>query len=157
MRAMYDMGVRYNMDGFSISGSNQHILFPTEVLEKQSGLCVETSLTVASALQSANLHAFLVFPPGHAQVAVEVWNDGSEGTGEYFLIETTALSDDNNNDDIYREYCNALLDNNPDDLSQDWPIAYYSADEWQTYLSENGAYVIDCNDSQTLGLTPFAN
>ena len=28
MRAMYEMGVRYNMDPFSLSGSNQHILLP---------------------------------------------------------------------------------------------------------------------------------
>lgn len=35
MRALNEVGVRYNLDGFSISGSNQHILLPKEVLEKK--------------------------------------------------------------------------------------------------------------------------
>lgn len=156
MRALYEMGVRYNMDTFSISGSNQHILFPDDVLNQQSGLCIETSLVVASALQSAGMHAFLVFPPGHAQVAVEVWNgSGSDttGTGEYLLIETTALSGSSNNEDIFVSGANALLDYNRPSAG---PITYYSQDEWLEYISGD-TYVIDCNDSSVLGMTPFAN
>lgn len=153
MRAMYEMGVRYNMDPFSISGSNQHILLPEEVLEQKSGLCVETSLVVASALQSAGMHAFLIFPPGHAQVAVEVWNDG-EGVGEYFLIETTALTGNSNNQDIFIENANALLNY---EVLGTGPIIYYNQDEWYAYLAENVEYIIDCDDSSVLGLTPFAN
>jgi len=154
---MYDMGVRYNIDTFSYDAASQHILLPEEVLQKRSGLCIETSLTVASALQSAGMHAFLVLPTGHAQVAVEIWNDGSEGTGEYFLIETTALSSDNNNRGIYIEYANALCENDPDSLRTDYPISYYSAAEWAQYISDSQAYVIDCNDSSVLGMTTFVN
>ncbi len=166
MRALYDMGIRYDVSSFSISGSNQRVKLPKEVIEKKSGLCIETALTVASALQSAGMHAFLVFPPGHAQVAVEIWNDDyvdpdsgkayiGEGHGEYFLIETVCLESDTNNDDIYRDYANALMERNPDDLPTNYPIAYYSADEWADYLKN--CYVIDCNDSRLLGLTEFVH
>ena len=157
MRALYDMGIRYDMAPFSISNSAQRIKLPKEVIEKKSGLCIETSLTVASALQSAGMHAFLLLPTGHAQVAVEVWDDGGEGTGEYFLIETTCLDSESNPDELFREYANALIDEKPDDLATNYPIAYYSASEWAEYIQAKDVYVIDCNDSRILGLTEFAN
>ena len=149
MRALNVLGVRYNLDVFSISNSNQHILLPEEVLETRSGLCIETSLVVASALQSANMHAFLVFPPGHAQVAVEVW----EGTGEYFLIETTALSDQDNSRQIFVDGANYLLNNQ----TVSGIITYLTPDEWDEYLSQTVQYLIDCDDSVVLGLTTFSN
>lgn len=157
MRALYEMGVRYNADSFSLSDGHQHVLLPADVLEQKSGLCIETSLTVASALQSAGMHAFIVLPPGHAQVAVEIWNGKGEdtsGTGQYFLIETTALSDDWNNQKVFIDDANALLDGNVLNSS---PIMYMNADEWYEYLSVEGTYVIDCDDSRVLGLTPFSN
>ena len=153
MRALYDMGVRYDMGSFSLSSGHQRVKLPAEVISERSGLCIETSLTVASALQSAGMHAFLIFPPGHAQVAVEVWNDGT-GAGEYFLIETTSLNDMSNNDDKYKLYADALLTYDPDELRTDYPIAYYSAEEWMNYLA-TCEYIIDCNDSRILGLTEF--
>lgn len=156
MRALNKSGVRYNMDPFSISGSNQHILFPEDVLQQQSGLCIETSLVVASALQSAGMHVFLVFPPGHAQVAVEIWNgrgNDTAGTGQYFLIETTALSDDRNNPDIFIENANELLKDNALNTSS---ITYYNREGWKNYLAED-TYIVDCDDLGVLGMTPFAN
>lgn len=155
MRALYESGVRYNMDPFSISGSNQHILFPEDVLAQRSGLCIETSLVVASALQSANMHVFLIFPPGHAQVAVEIWNgtgDSTAGTGQYFLIETTSL-DSSNNRDIFTQGVEMLLNNKGPGSG---PVRYYNRDMWKEYLTDN-VYVIDCADSGVLGMTPFAN
>ena len=157
MRALYDVGVRYNADGFTPDAGSQRILFPEEVLQKQSGLCIETTLTVASALQSADMNVFIVLPTGHAQVAVEIWNKEGEGTGEYFLIETTALSSDSNNNDIYIDYANLLLNNNPDDLPTNYPISYYSAEEWAAYIAQSGAYIIDCGDAAGMGLASFSN
>lgn len=153
MRALYNEGVRYSMDGFSVSGSQQHVLLPDQVLEGKQGLCIETSLIVASALQSANMHAFLVFPPGHAQVAVEVWNSG-EGCGEYFLIETTALGDDLNGN-AFIAYANQLIAENKN-AENNSCIQYYDAQGWENYL-QGVEYVIDCDDSRILGMTPFAN
>lgn len=149
MSELYNMGVVYINDGFSLT-SHQHVLLPSEVLAERSGLCIETSLVVASALQSANMHAFLVFPPGHAQVAVEIWNSG-EWTGKYFLIETTAL------DDYKDTYSTSVSMLNEQGRLLQFPITYYNSDGWRDYLSSNDAYVIDCNDSTVLGMTPFAN
>ena len=165
MRALYNTGVRYDMGAFSVSGSNQRVRFPDEVLEKKAGLCIETSLTVASALQSAGMHAYLVFPPGHAQVAVEIWNrdytdaDGKEvkgaGHGEYFLIETTCL-DSSNTQEAFVKYANGLVELKAISSSvSDYPIVYKSASEWQEYIQTNGAYILDCDDSRFLGLTEF--
>lgn len=156
MRALYESGVRYSMDPFSISGSNQHILFPDDVLRQRSGLCIETSLVVASALQSAGMHVFLIFPPGHAQVAVEIWNgtgQSTSGTGQYFLIETTALSSSRNNQDIFVEEANSLLENRALNKS---PIQYLNSDSWKEYISGD-TYIVDCDDYEVLGLTPFSN
>lgn len=154
MRAMYETGVRYNMDTFSLSNGHQHVLFPEDVLKQQSGLCIETSLVVASALQSAGMHAFLVFPPGHAQVAVEIWKGNGEGAGEYFLIETTALEQGSNNRSIFVENANALFDYENLGTS---PITYKSQEEWLSYIAPDDTYIIDCDDSNVLGLTQFAN
>ncbi len=151
MRALYDMGVRYNADSYSISGSNQHVLFPDDVLNQKSGLCIETSLVVASALKSAGMHVFLIFPPGHAQVAVEVWNNG-RGVGEYFLIETTCLNDSSNNQSIFVNGANNLLKGKkPTGM-----VTYYKSDEWQEYLAQTD-YIIDCDDINILGMTPISN
>lgn len=153
MRAMYNEGVRYSMDVFSVSGSQQHILLPDQVIEGKQGLCIETSLTIASALQSAGMHAFLIFPPGHAQVAVEVWKS-CEGSGEYFLIETTALSDSINGS-AFVNYGQELIEGNLK-ADNNSCITYYDASEWLEYL-KGVEYVIDCNDSRILGMTPFSN
>lgn len=112
-------------------------------------MCIETSLVVASALQSADMHTFLLFPPNHAQVAVETW----DGSGEYFLIETTQVADNQNSREIFINGANELL--NGDNPSG--PISYYTADGWANYLQNRLEYIIDCNDSRILGLTPFAN
>ena len=153
MRALYNQGVRYSMDIFSVSGSNQHVLLPDQVMEGRQGLCIETSLVVASALQSANMHAFLIFPPGHAQVAVEIWNSGEE-QGEYFLIETTAL-DEALNGSAFIDYAKQLIDENK--YAENYScIQYFDSEGWSNYL-QGVDYVIDCNDSRVLGMTPFSN
>lgn len=165
MRALYNTGVRYDVGAFSVSGSHQRVRFPDEVLTKKTGLCIETALVVASALQSADMHVFLVFPPGHAQVAVEIWNKDytdengnfvkGAGHGEYFLIETTCL-DSSNSQNIFVEYANGLVDLKALSSSvSDYPIVYKSAAEWNEYIQTNGAYILDCDDSIFLGLTEF--
>ncbi len=150
MYALSNMGVRYNNDNFSIDGAGQHILFPAQVLESKTGLCIETSLVIASALQSAGFHTYLIFPPGHAQVAVETW----EGSGEYFLVETTKLPCD---EDSIIDYANAILSGDISGVSgSDAPVTYLNKEEWAGYLSNSVVYHIDCSDGKLLGLTPFA-
>lgn len=92
---------------------------------------------------------------GHAQVAVETW----EGSGNYLLIETTALP--NKNSDFIDE-ANSIL-TNWERESDDHPIACLTKEEWAAYLTadQNDAgddcYVLDCGDGALLGMTPFAN
>ena len=135
--------------------AHQHILLPDDVLRQKNGLCIETSLVVASALQSAGMHVFLVFPPGHAQVAVEVWDgrgSNTAGTGEYFLIETTVLS--GNWEEDFRNGVNSLSEYTG---PRSGPITYMDQDGWYEYISGGNTYLIDCSDAAILGITPFAN
>ena len=133
-------GVRYNNSSFSMD-SQQRVLLPADVLRTRSGVCVETSLLLASALQSAGMHCMLIFPPGHAQVALEIWPN----TGEYYLIETTIL---------------------PMEMSYDgWDsvVMYLTQDQWWGYLSGEGeitlgeCYVVDCDLAVKLGIRAMSN
>lgn len=124
--AISDLGVRYNMGAFSLN-SFQRILMPDAVVENRSGVCVETAVLLASALQSAKMHAMILFIPGHAQVALETWR----GSAQYFLLETTMLPFADS-EDSFNAFCR-----------------YLTQDEWNAYLqdcaSRGVAYVVDCN------------
>ena len=132
--------VRYNNSWFSMD-AQQRVKLPSDTLSSRSGLCVETSLVMASALQSSGMHAMLLFPPGHTQVAVEAW----PATGDYYLIETTALP-----------------------MAQDtdtWNsvVRYLTKDEWWGYISGDGditigpCYVVDCDLGEKLGIRAISN
>ena len=127
--AISQRGVRYNMGPYSF-GANQRVLPPAEVLSSRSGICIETALLVASALQSANMNAMIIITPGHAQVALETW----EGSGEYYLLETTKLPFTAEEADI-NVFCSLP-----------------TADEWKEYLDRDGVYVIDCALASSLNI-----
>ena len=141
--AMSEMGVRYNNAWYSMSQSGdkmlQRVQLPDDTLSSKSGVCIETSLTMASALQSAGMNVFLIFPPGHAQVAVEAWPN----TGEYYLIETTILPVDGENVDSI--------------------VTYKTQQEWMDYIQNGygdgsgGCYVLNCGLATKLGLLPLTN
>jgi hypothetical protein len=141
--AMSDInGVRYNNSSFSIDKDvHQRILAPDDVLDSKSGLCIETALVMASALQSAGMHCMLVLPPGHAQVAVETWPN----TGDYFLIETTVLPMERDMD------------------TWDYVVSYMDKDDWFGYIGGYGynslgeCYVLDCDLGKTLAILPMTN
>ncbi len=141
--AMSDIAlVRYNNAAFSISSdAQQRVMLPDDVMKSQSGICIETSLLMASALQSAGMHVMLIFPPGHAQVAVETW----PGTGEYFLIETTTLPMPMN------------------EKAWDETVMYLTKDQWQGYIdgtaeySYGECYVLDCDLAKKLDILPMSN
>jgi hypothetical protein len=96
-------------------------------LNNRAGLCCETAVTIASALQATGMHAVLILLPGHMQTAVETW----PSSGDYILVETTALEQA---------------------AAQDWaPVIGLSTKEnWQKYLDDNKCTVIDCNLAQAL-------
>ncbi len=136
--AISNMGVRYNMGSFSLAeGENQRVLLPDDVLSSGSGICIETAILFASAIQSADMHAMILFLPGHAQVAVET----GEGTGQYFLVETTLLP-----------FAGA------DANEMGSLITEMDSDQWSSYLEDpwgdgsGGVYVVDCDLVKTLGI-----
>ena len=141
--AMSEMGVRYNNAWYSMSQSGdkmlQRVQLPDDTLSSKSGVCIETSLAIASALQSAGMNVFLIFPPGHAQVAVELWPN----SGEYYLIETTILPVDGEN-------VNSV-------------VSYKTQQEWLDYIQNGygdgsgGCYVLNCGLATALGLLPLTN
>lgn len=140
--AMSDLGVRYNATSFSLTettGSIQRMQKPALTIEEKSGLCIETSFVMASALESAGMHCFLVMPPGHCQVAVESWYN----SGAYFLIETTVLP-------VTEKNSGAI-------------VTFKSRDEWVSYLQDpwkNGSgscTVVDCETGKEMGIVPISN
>ena len=132
--------VRYNNSWFSMD-AQQRVKLPVDTLSTRSGLCVETSLVMASALESSGMHVMLIFPPGHTQVAVEAWPN----TGDYFLIETTTLPMAQNEDEWNRV------------------VRFLSKDEWWGYISGEGeytmgaCYVLDCDLGEKLGIRAISN
>ena len=99
--AISDLGVRYNWGAYSLNAF-QRVLMPDAVIDSESGICIETSILLASALKSTGMHALILFIPGHAQVALETWS----GSSEYFLLETTTLPFDGTLDADIDKYIN---------------------------------------------------
>ena len=132
--------VRYNNSWFSMD-AQQRVKLPVDTLSSRSGLCIETSLVMASALESSGMHVMLLFPPGHAQVAVEAWPD----TGDYFLIETTSLP-------MAR-----------DAATWERVVRLLTKEEWRGYISGEGditlgpCYVVDCDLGEKLGIRAISN
>ena len=126
--------VRYNNSGFSMDAW-QRVLLPADVIRTKSGICVETSLLLATALQSMAMHCMLIFPPGHTQVALEVWPN----SGEYFLIETT------------------ILPMGADMESWNYTVQLLSHDEWSDYIIGSPCYVLDCDLAVKLGIRAMSN
>jgi len=68
-------------------GSVQRIRLPDEVLEQQSGNCIELALLYASAAEALDLEAAIIGVPGHAFVAVRT----DQENANYYFIETTMI------------------------------------------------------------------
>jgi len=70
-----------------VPGSFQRIRLPYEVLDQDSGNCIETALLYASAAEALDLQPVLILVPGHAYMAVrmDATND------QYYIIETTLI------------------------------------------------------------------
>jgi hypothetical protein len=66
--------VPYNGPGDTTVATEQ-IKLPFEVLQQQSGMCIELTLLLASTVESVGLHAEIVITPGHAFLGVAVTPD----------------------------------------------------------------------------------
>lgn len=78
-----DYQIRYTQESVPYSGpgdttmATQRVKLPAEVLQQQSGMCVELTLLLASAVESIGLHAEIVIIPGHAFLGVATKPDNS--------------------------------------------------------------------------------
>ncbi len=59
------------------SGATENIKLPFEVLQQRSGMCIELTLLLASAVERIGLHAEIVIVSGHAFLGVAVTPDDS--------------------------------------------------------------------------------
>jgi hypothetical protein len=56
----------------------QHIKLPAEVIQQRSGMCIELTALLASAVEHIGLHAEIVIIPGHAFLGVAVTQNDSQ-------------------------------------------------------------------------------
>src|SRR6266516_3184581 len=56
----------------------QHIKLPSEVVQQHSGMCIELTALLASAVEHIGLHAEIVIIPGHAFLGVSVTQNDSQ-------------------------------------------------------------------------------
>ena len=68
-------------------GDVQRIRLPAEVLDQQSGNCVELAILFAAAAEALGLETALIRIPGHAYMAVRI----DEVNANYYVIETTMI------------------------------------------------------------------
>lgn len=71
-------------------GTFQRIRLPYEVLNQQSGNCIETADLYASAAEALQMQPVIIVIPGHAFMAVRM-DDTSD---QYYVIETTLIGRD---------------------------------------------------------------
>lgn len=71
-----DYHMRYTQASVPYSGSGdtnpstEQIKLPTEILQQHSGMCVELTILLASAVESIGLHSEIIIIPGHAFLGV---------------------------------------------------------------------------------------
>jgi hypothetical protein len=91
----------------------QSIKLPSETLQQQSGMCVELTLLLASAVESIGLHAEIVIIPGHAFLGVAVKSDNSQFEYWDAVEVNNGVAGDSANivaDNEYQQYARQLVD-----------------------------------------------
>ncbi len=68
-------------------GAVQRIRMPAEVLNQQSGNCIELALLFASAVEALRLEVALILIPGHAFVGIRT----DQENAKYYFVETTLI------------------------------------------------------------------
>ena len=148
-KAISDAGVRYTMDHYTLDEESQHVLTADEVVREGTGICIESSVLMASCLTKAGLHSMIVLIPGHAQVAVESW----DGSGKYYLIETTNIPYEGFTYDSKKQTFdfNGLV---IEDVMTEQQWENYLADQENTAKRYGGCvFIIDCTLRQVLQIT----
>ncbi len=119
-----DYHIRYSQESVPYSGPGdtnvalQNIKLPAEVLQLRSGMCIELTALLASAVENIGLDAEIVIIPGHAFLGVAVtqndtqfeywdavqvndkvagdsanlWTDGEYGQNAKQIVDTILIS-----------------------------------------------------------------
>lgn len=80
---LFDYHMRYMQASVPYSGpgsdseATQNIRLPFEVLQQRSGMCIELTVLLASAVERIGLHAEIIIVSGHAFLGVAVTPDNS--------------------------------------------------------------------------------
>ena len=69
--------IPYNGPG-DTSAALENIKLPSEVLQQHSGMCIELTVLLASAVEKIGLHAEIVIIPGHAFLGVAMTPDDTQ-------------------------------------------------------------------------------
>ncbi|HVB75377.1 MAG TPA: hypothetical protein VNE38_17640 [Ktedonobacteraceae bacterium] len=79
-----DYHIHYSPEPVPYNGPNdtsislESIKLPSEVLQQRSGMCIELTTLLASAVEQIGLHAEIVITPGHAFLGVAVTPDNTQ-------------------------------------------------------------------------------
>jgi hypothetical protein len=81
--AMLDYHIRYSPESVPYSGTGdtsalENIKLPAEVLQLRSGMCIELTALLASAVENIGLDAEVVIIPGHAFLGVAVTQNDTQ-------------------------------------------------------------------------------
>jgi hypothetical protein len=79
-----DYHLQYSQESIPYSGPGdtsvalQKIKLPSEVLQQRTGMCIELTVLLASAVEKIGLHSEIVIIPGHAFLGVAVTQNNSQ-------------------------------------------------------------------------------
>jgi len=79
-----DYQMRYSIENVPYNGPGdtsvglENIKLPSEVLQQRSGMCIELTVLLASAVEKIGLHSEIVIIPGHAFLGVAVTPDDKQ-------------------------------------------------------------------------------
>jgi hypothetical protein len=82
-----DYHIRYSNTAIQYGPTIENVLLPKDLLQSGIGMCVETTITLASAIESLHMRPFIYIVPGHAFLGVAL---GPESADRRFW-ETTLL------------------------------------------------------------------
>jgi len=120
--AMLDYHIRYSQESVPYSGPGdtsvalqniQNIKLPAEVLQLRSGMCIELTALLASAVENIGLHAEIVIIPGHAFLGVAVTqNDTQFEYWDAVQVNENVAGDSTNlwTDNEYKQNAKQIVD-----------------------------------------------
>lgn len=86
MQDYYEVAYIASTESYHTSNA-QSVKLPEEVIMEKSGLCIETVLVMAAAMENLGMEPVIILIPGHAWVAVKT----APGASTYYHLETTML------------------------------------------------------------------